>query len=539
MKTNFGIICITILLITQVASAQVAISEIMYAPATTDDKHEWVEVCTSTEVYDATDIKLFEGNVAHALTLVRGESVLQPGYCAVIADDATTFISDNPSFSGTLFDSSFSLTNGGETIALRNNSGVTIDSVSYTDSLGAKDDGATLHRSGASTFIAGSATPGTEVGFSIAGSNVTTPDNGTTQTNQPTGSGSAIIQFHTVTIEPPPQLTLRVQERMTVSEGALVHFHAEAFNAKGSVVDAHISWAFGDGYTEVGKKVVHTYPRKGVYIVHVEGNAESLTDEANIEVTVKATNVQIRVANQKDVTIANQGETILDLSAAKILAGNQMYIFPNNTQIAPGATVIFPEKLTKLNELNRSTVIKLIFPSGDEFVSENKNFTTESTQPKNDLQIPELFTVSPFGAQVAQEMMKLPAQKKLSDANNIESARNQHTVPVSTASHKKIFGMRLADLVTPDQQVKSDLSKITSETHVAAYTASASESVDDIQDTEDRRYFWLIPILIIVMLGALPFFVPQSSETEVLQEPHELSADDFQIIDQSPDKVGR
>ncbi|PCH91489.1 hypothetical protein COB80_02510, partial [Candidatus Kaiserbacteria bacterium] len=70
------------------AHAEVLITEIMYAPEGADAKHEWIEVCASSDSYDIGLWKFFENGTNHGLSLVTGSSVLVSGECAVIADNA-------------------------------------------------------------------------------------------------------------------------------------------------------------------------------------------------------------------------------------------------------------------------------------------------------------------------------------------------------------------------------------------------------------------------------------------------------------------
>lgn len=197
-----------------ISYAQVAISEVMYDPAGTDTKREWVEVCNvSSGSVDLTTFKLFESSSNHGIVAFSGGSILEAGRCGVVADDPASFKIDFPSYSDALFDSSFSLSNSGEQLILRTAADVDIDTSSYP-ATAAKGDGNTLHRSG-STYTAGAATPGTESGFSapsgsgssgtgdVSGSQVN--QNGNTATPAP--GVTSVINFQTVTVEPTPKLT--------------------------------------------------------------------------------------------------------------------------------------------------------------------------------------------------------------------------------------------------------------------------------------------------------------------------------------------
>src|SRR3989338_825587 len=122
------------------ASAQVVISEIMYDLEGSDANREWIEIYNSgSSVVNITEWRLFEGDSNHVLTAVGSETLATGGY-AVIADDPEKFREDWPSFSGRLFDSSFSLSNTGGTLVLRCCSGGDLldrDFISYSGDSGA------------------------------------------------------------------------------------------------------------------------------------------------------------------------------------------------------------------------------------------------------------------------------------------------------------------------------------------------------------------------------------------------------------------
>ncbi|MEK7509167.1 MAG: lamin tail domain-containing protein, partial [Patescibacteria group bacterium] len=147
------------------ASAQVLISELMYDLAEGSDAgREWIEVYNAgASPLTLTDWKLYENGTNHKVTAVQGGEILAPGMYAIIAGDVGKFKADHPMLSGQLFDSAFSLSNTGESFALRDSAGVDIDSVTYTSVLGANGTGDSLQRmqlvSGGG-FSAGIPTPG-------------------------------------------------------------------------------------------------------------------------------------------------------------------------------------------------------------------------------------------------------------------------------------------------------------------------------------------------------------------------------------------
>lgn len=77
---------------------------------------------------------------------IHGGSTLPPHGYAVIASDAKKFLIDNPGFSGILFSSSFSLSNTGEILVLKDKVGNEIDRILYMSSWGGAGDGNSIQR---------------------------------------------------------------------------------------------------------------------------------------------------------------------------------------------------------------------------------------------------------------------------------------------------------------------------------------------------------------------------------------------------------
>lgn len=133
------------------ALGAVVINEVMYNVPGSDTGKEWLEIYNNdvADPKDLTDWALLEGGTNHELSLVLGDIILEGGEYAVIADDADQFLLDHPNFLGTVFDSSFSLLNTGETINIINNLGASIGSeLAYEtlDSWGGAGDGTTTEK---------------------------------------------------------------------------------------------------------------------------------------------------------------------------------------------------------------------------------------------------------------------------------------------------------------------------------------------------------------------------------------------------------
>lgn len=141
------------------------INEIMYdLPTGSDTGREWVELRNGTNSsIDLSGWKFSESGGDHTLTLNSGGLTLPSGGFAVIADNPIAFLADWPGFSGTLLDSTaFTLSNTGETVAIKNSLLEIIDQFTYSTTTGATGDGNSLQRTGDGNWIAALPTPGAE-----------------------------------------------------------------------------------------------------------------------------------------------------------------------------------------------------------------------------------------------------------------------------------------------------------------------------------------------------------------------------------------
>ncbi len=126
MLINLLFICLLVPL-----SSAADITEIMYDTPGSDTGREWIEIYSSEEI-NLSEYKLFEEEVNHRIAC--NCSGLFSGY-AIIADKPDSFIADNPSYTGFLFDSAFSLRNSNESISLKKNDEI-IEEAAYSSESG-------------------------------------------------------------------------------------------------------------------------------------------------------------------------------------------------------------------------------------------------------------------------------------------------------------------------------------------------------------------------------------------------------------------
>lgn len=130
-----------------IALASVRLNEINYDLKTgSDTGREWIEVYNgSSSSVDFSTLRLFESDTNHKLKLVQGDKNIPANGYAIIVSNFDKFKIDNPNFSGTVFDSSFSLSNDGETLALKDKDLNILDQYIYTSTLAA-GNGKTLQK---------------------------------------------------------------------------------------------------------------------------------------------------------------------------------------------------------------------------------------------------------------------------------------------------------------------------------------------------------------------------------------------------------
>src|SRR3989338_10460922 len=125
-------------------ASAIRINEIMYDLNGSDTGREWIEVYNDgSESLNLSAWRFYENGEKHGLNLIQGSWSLEAGGYIIIADNSTSFLADNPSYSSTLFDSSFSLLNTGESLALWNGSEY-FSNTTYSSSSGAAGDGKSL-----------------------------------------------------------------------------------------------------------------------------------------------------------------------------------------------------------------------------------------------------------------------------------------------------------------------------------------------------------------------------------------------------------
>lgn len=352
-------------------SAEVLLNEIMYdLEVGSDSGREWVEIYNNgSETVDLTGWKFFEENTNHGLTASQGSFTLVPSGYAVIVSDVNKFLFDHLGYSGAIFDSSFSLENTGESLALKNANGAIVSEVLYTKDQGGNGDGNSLQLLGG-VWRGSTPTPGAANVESSAPANPPPPSPA-----PPASTGGAAAPSPSPT--PPGTgsntssagVTMRAHAGAdrTVIVGADAEFSGTLFGLSGQSIDnARFLWNFGDGTFSEGRKVKHRFLYPGDYIVVLD--VTSGEHSASDRVMVHARAVQLVIAaigaSYEALEIINPSVEEIDLSWWQVEIGGKKFTLPRNTLILPKGKLILANEVTGFT-LAPSVSVTLYFPSGN------------------------------------------------------------------------------------------------------------------------------------------------------------------------------
>lgn len=365
---------IAALLLPTPAVAQVVISEIMYdLPVGSDSGREWIEVFNSgSTAATLTEWKMFEGGVNHSISPYTGSETLGGGTYAVISDNPAKFLEDWPTYSGLLFDSAFSLSNTGETLALRccGSDLVDKDSITYSSGIGASGDGNSLRRMSASdaSLTALSPTPGmgslvAQQGSSDSSSASTTQTGSQTQQTQTSSSSNTASASGSSYVPPPePDIFVDAGGNRMVIVAADVEFNARAYNGKKEKVDhVRFLWNFGDGSTAEGPAVVHHFEYPGRYAVIVNIAEDKTAASDQIIITAEPARLAFSVLPDGGVAIENRAGRDLDLSRWIIRSFGREFFLPEHSVVLAGATARISQKTLGFSS---SLQTELDYPNG-------------------------------------------------------------------------------------------------------------------------------------------------------------------------------
>lgn len=244
------------------------------------------------------------------------------------------------------------------TIRIRDSKGADADQITWT----IIDGGKSYQKTPNSEWTINTPTPG-------ASNNNNSPQNGVfpqSSSGISTQSSSSLPSLSNFPVEPQIIATAGATNR-TILAGALIVFSGKAFGLKKEPIEnARMVWSFGDGGNAEGQSVSHVYYYPGEYVVVLDASSGFYSASARVRVTVSVPQLMLRTGGDHThsfVSIENQGDNEIDLSAWKIHTQDKDFIFPQNTVLGARKIISFPSEVTGL-VTPLGTSVSLHFPNG-------------------------------------------------------------------------------------------------------------------------------------------------------------------------------
>ncbi len=345
------------------AFAALQITEVMYDPP--GSSAQWVELYNSgsTPVTMTAGTKGWRvddgGSSKHVLVDPaatsngggRGSLTIAPQTFAIITNDPAGFITQYGGSYSVIKSAISPNQTTGATIALLDDLGATVDSITYTTAMGGKNDGNSLHRLSSGTLVAAAPDPGVNTGSYTASpvqntnsTDTTQSAGGTTDTSSSNGvlSDTAAQSSSASGGSAPVPLAPRIAAPSIVTVGAGSFFTGTALTAKGALVpNARYIWNFGDGATAEGQNVFHTYPYPGTYAVVLTVAADTASGIAQQRVQAVPAQVGMLVEPDGSLVLSNQSSQDLNVGLWSVSSASSTFVIPKDTILLGTQSVHF------------------------------------------------------------------------------------------------------------------------------------------------------------------------------------------------------
>ena len=353
MKKFIGfLIALLYLIVFNVSFASVAINEIMYDLEGSDSGREWIEVYNSgSSSVDLSSYKFFESGTNHGLVLEQGDESLPSGGYAVIVSDKSKFMNDWPLYSGAIFDSSFSLDNTGEFLAIKDASLNISSEYTYDSALGGAGDGNSLQKVGGVWFEA-TPTPGAQNSGSGGIVNEEDEEDGEGDNQDVASSNSSYTPSKPVRVSILKEGFAYIKQPVKFSSEILGSRDQKVYYGK-------LFWNFGDGSAEEvlltggTSSLLHTYEYEGEYLVTLQYflNQYDTVPKAYDEVWVKVRPLSVVISKVGEtgnffIELHNESEYDIEISDWRLLSFNKIFILPENTILKTGRKIVLPSSVT-------------------------------------------------------------------------------------------------------------------------------------------------------------------------------------------------
>ena len=354
---SYFVVCIVVGLCGACAArpAQAAvITEIMYDVKDSDADREWIEIDTQSLTAPLDQMRISVGASNHLLKSSQNVTTMPNNTICVIVQSESKFKGDYPSFSGCIFEASFSLTNTTNKIKLLNKtSGEIYDSIEYINTMGAAGDGNSLTKV-QTVLVAKLPTPGisqesTQTTGAIPGSG------DTTQTNPPSSTGSEsqnppgvppsaapdTFSGSRAPVDETSKFSIILEKPVSVFAYEQIDIPVLISQTLGREIryfqSGSLYISYGDGtiqnISDSAFKIRHIYRNPTMVTLQMYYHTSYLVDipdaELTIKILVKPLPLTFSLSKKREITIVNEDIQDINLSGMILTgANNSVYEFP-------------------------------------------------------------------------------------------------------------------------------------------------------------------------------------------------------------------
>ncbi len=348
--------------------ADISVTEIMYDHSGSDTDFEWVEFYNSgSDTVSLSGWKFNDGS-SHTLNeppLNGGMGSLEigPNEYVVFAGNATAFLSEYVSYSGTLIDTVMSLANTTDTVSLVDDTGATVANYTYSSESGGVGDGTSLSKIGG-VWQSGSPSPGESNSESTDSGGSSEISDNTDYVTSTTEEDADFLDFV------PPEDNVEILSDIVIVSGMSSEFDSLLKKSNGDISrSGNYMWNMGDGTQYVfkpAKRFEHTYYYPGEYMIVLDyystGSVEK-DDTDRLVVKVVDASIVAKILTGGAIEISNTSKYEQDLNGWVVESDYASYKFPSSSILLAGKKVILPPRNTHFPS-NISKII-LRYPNGE------------------------------------------------------------------------------------------------------------------------------------------------------------------------------
>jgi len=484
----------------RIAFASLSINEVMYdlsgSDSTGGKSREWIEIYNSdsTDIsVDASKWRIYDGSANRTINNQTDFSIPANSYI-IFAGDKDTFLADNPSFLGTVYDTGItSLNNTGATLKIIDQDGNALDTVTYTSTQGGAGDGNSLQLVSGS-WVGATPTPG------LANETISIPpppDPGVG--GLPAGGYASTSTTDTKSKTTEQKIKTQITTKTLNFVGIPLSLQATTTGHSGEELSSgKYFWNFGDGdsremnLTET-QPFIHTYFYPGDYLVSLDYYqnyySNNPTPDTTSQITIKIipTDISIsKVGDEKDffIELTNNTNYNADISNWILTSDQKSFTMPRNTIIQPKNKIIISPKITYFSISDKDS-LKLM-------------------TPQRNIVYSLLPTVTPV---------------VITDVGSGASAK-MSTEPVVSISEPKV-----------EPTPVSTVSEKTTASDNLDESATLLQSETGISNNSNTAIIFTISIVFIGVLAYLAYFI-RRKKISVENISSESSGKDFEILDE-------